>query len=549
MSCLLAPNLVLSSQARARRLCQYKTPDFLAEFMVKWAIDSSEDLVLDPCCGDSNLLEKAVERLVELGSTTLSAAERIYGVEINRKTTLRASANLNERFGTNFKHLVTMDFLKLESFELPRFNALLCNPPYRRHHDMSRKYKNLISERILRSTGIIAPKTSSLYLHFFIHASQFLADEGKMIFLTPSQYLNNNYGAVLREALTERLRLCALVLFDENLSVFPGVMSTACLTLLRKRRPEAGNEVTLVKTKRILTARELWNALHGKVDVGVTVQKIRQEKLREAKRWSMFFERIRLPETATRNLQDFATIKRGLATGANDFFMITHEKANALGIEQTFLKPVLAKANDAPYLDFTAEDWTKLKETRKKVWLFSCDLPKEQITGTRALSYIEQGEELKYNHRYLTSHRQPWYRLERRPPSKIIFTYMSNGNPRFIYNETEIVTSNAFHCIYPDKNRGMNDEKVKAILSCLNSSTFRSVLPHLGRIYSGGLLKIEPGEARKLPVVDIDQLSKGQVSDLARLFDKLRKRYRENRNWDTKEIDQTIKSISNLALC
>lgn len=511
--------------------------------MAKWAINASNDLVLDPCCGDSNLLEKAIERLLELGSTVSSAADRIYGIEINRKTTHCAFANLYSKFGANAKHLITRDFLGIEISELPKFNALLCNPPYKRHHDMNRKYKDFVSNTILRDTGIKVPKTSSLYLHFFIHASQFLADEGKMIFLTPSQYLNNNFGAMLREFFTEKFQLYSLVLFDENLSIFPDAMSTACLTLLEKRQPEAETKVMLIKTRRILKAQELWDALQGKVDVGVSVRKISQKKLREKKRWRALFETSYLPDCATRNLQDFATTKRGLATGANDFFVLTHEKVSMFGIERPFLEPVLAKAHNAPYLDFLTEDWVRLKENGKKVWLFSCDLPKEHLAGTNALHYVEQGEKMKYNDRYLTSHRQPWYRPERRSPSKIILTYMSNGNPRFIYNEAKIMTLNAFLCVYPSKDAGMNDEKVKALLSYLNSSCFKSNLPYLGRIYSGGLLKIEPGEAQKLPVVDIDQLPKSTLADLARLFDKLRKLYRENRIWDTKEIDQTIKSI------
>ncbi len=154
----------------------------------------------------------------------------------------------------------------------------------------------------------------------------------------------------------------------------------------------------------------------------------------------------------------------------------------------------------------------------------------------------------KYHERYLTGHRKPWYRLERRLPSAIILTYMSNGNPRFILNEANVITLNAFHCVYPGKNMIGNTEKIKALLSYLNSSVFRSVLPHLGRIYAGGLLKIEPGEAKKLPVIDIDDLSKDALTNLARLFDELRKQYRENRLWDTREIDQTIRSIRTVAL-
>lgn len=531
------------SPSRAKRLCQYRTPEYIAEVMARWAVTAQDNLVLDPCCGDSNLLEKAVERLLKLGSTPSSASEKVYGIEINQKTTLFAIANLERKLGVVPNHLRTEDFLKVEVDELPRFNALLCNPPYRRHHDLSKTYKDFVFKKILKDTGIMIPKTASLYVHFFIHASQFLADKGRMIFLTPSQFLTNSFGKVLRDTITKKFQLRCLLLFDENLSVFPNAMSTACLTLLEKKQPETDAKVMFIKTERILTAEELWNALCGKPSAGVSVHRIPQEKLRQKERWNTLFQTDNRPAYTTRKLQDFAKTKRGLATGANNFFVLTHEDVRKLGIESCFLVPLLAKAHYAPYLDFLTEDWFRLREGRKKVWLFACSLPKEQLAGTNALCYIEQGERLGYNHRYLASHRQPWYRLENRPPSKIFLTYMSNGNPRFIYNEANVVALNVFHCVYPDKDKGMNVERTKALLSYLSSSPFRSALPYLGRIYSGGLLKIEPGEAQRLPVVNIDEFSKSALADLARLFDRLRKEYRKNRIWDTTEIDQAIESL------
>jgi len=338
MSKLPATKLI-DFRSRAKRLCEYRTPEFIAEVMARSVIAKQDNLVLDPCCGDSNLLEKAVERLLKLGSTPPLASRKIYGVEINRKTSRLALANLKKRLGTAPKHLATKDFLRVEVNELPKFDAILCNPPYRRHHDLSKTYKEFVFEKIFRETGIAVPKTSSLYVHFFIHASQFLADKGRMIFLTPSQFLNNSFGKVLRDVLTQKFLLRCILLFDENLSIFPNVMSTACLTLLEKQQPEAGEEVKLIKTERILSAEELWNALWGKALPGVFVRRIPQEELHQKERWNTLFVKDNLLACAKRSLQDFTRTKRGLATGANDFFVLTHESVIKQGIEVCFLKP------------------------------------------------------------------------------------------------------------------------------------------------------------------------------------------------------------------
>ncbi|MCJ7634395.1 SAM-dependent methyltransferase [Candidatus Bathyarchaeota archaeon] len=511
--------------------------------MANWAITTKNDLVLDPCCGDSSLLEKAIERLLELGSTTNSALENVYGIEINKRTTYTAFANIFKKFNSNAQHLITKDFLKVVPYELPKFNAILCNPPYKRHHNLSRTYKDYILKRILRDIGIVVPRTSSLYLHFFFYSSQFLADEGRMIFLTPSQYLNNKFGAVLRDFLVDKFHLYALVLFDEKISIFPDVMSTACFTLLKKGTPNEDDEVMLIKIDSISKIPELRNALKGKIGANLNIQKISQKKLRENFKWSTFFQPTYLPEYAIMKLQDLATTKRGIATGANNFFVLTNENISELGLERRFLIPVLAKAQNAPYFDFKVEDWMRLKDKGKKTWLFSCGIPKDELISTNALRYIEEGERLKYHKRYLTSHRQPWYRLEKRVPSKIIVTYMSNGNPRFIYNESQILTLNVFHSVYLKEDICKNDNIIKALLSYLNSSSFRSMLPYLGRVYFGGLLKIEPGDVQKMPVLDIGQLPNNTLMELSGFFDKSCKQYRKNRIWDTNEIDETLKSI------
>ena len=45
----------------------YYTPPVIARFLAGWAIGAPSDEVLEPSCGDGELLEAAAQRLLDLG--------------------------------------------------------------------------------------------------------------------------------------------------------------------------------------------------------------------------------------------------------------------------------------------------------------------------------------------------------------------------------------------------------------------------------------------------------------------------------------------------
>lgn len=546
MELTLREKRVKSLLEDSRRLCQYATPDFVAELMVSWAIRSKDAVVLDPCSGNSTLLEKSMGRLVQLGATTSSAARNVYGVEINRKTIGVALSNLVSKFGASVPRFINKDFLLVDPDTTPRFTTLICNPPYKRHQELEGRYKDLIAEKIEKESGMVIPRTSGLYVHFLIHASRFLEDDGRMVFLTPSQYLDNKFGSVLRRFLTERFQIKALVLFDETLKVFPNSMSTACLILLQKTAPTSRTKTMLVKLNSIPTAQQLWSILEDKVGFSsARIYYIMQKQLQAEPKWTRLFSEDVSSGAVGHCLRDFAEIRRGVATGANEYFVLGDAEVKDLRLESRFLMPILAKAQYAPFYDFTTEDWDRLRVKGKRVWLLDCDVPKNRLRRNNVLRYIEYGETKAYHKRYLTSHRKLWYSQEHRLPSSIIFTYMSNGHPRFIYNKAKVVTLNTFHSIYPTDEISSDKKKLKALLAYLNSSYLRTRLRFYGRTYSGGLLKIEPNEMGRIPTLDLNQLEEAQLAELARLFDKMCHACRRTGEpCNTGEIDEYLSSIS-----
>lgn len=530
-----------------RRLCQFTTPDILAEVMALWAITSPDDSVLDPCCGNSNLLEKAMDRLLALGATPRKAAKQTYGVEISPRTARVANAILLNKYGPGIPKVLTADFLKIKPGEIPLFKAIICNPPYKRHQRLGKRYKAEIANVVSQERAVTIPGTSNQYVHFLLHALSFIAPKGRLVFLLPSQYLTNDFGKVLRDFLGRNLTIHHVILFDERLPVFLNSMSTASLVLVENSIPDPTWTTSFAKLDSVQALSSLLSDQGVDGKAAATVRAVPQRAVLNAEKWAGFFYKPTVPQNG-KTLADVAEVSRGIATGANEFFFLSDGQAKDKRLPADSLRPILVRAHDAPYPDFGKWDWDRLRRRGKRVWMLDCQVEKQSLKNLNLSQYIEWGEKERFNEGYLTSHRNPWYRTENRKPAKILFTYMSNGRPRFIYNKGRMLTSNAFHSIYPKGKFASDPTYLKALLAFLNSSYTSSKLASIGRTYGGGLLKLEPSDTKAVPIPDLGSFAKINLQLLARAFGNLCDECRKSGKWDTAEIDRLLRKVTEVEL-
>ncbi|MCP4544613.1 MAG: hypothetical protein GY832_46515 [Chloroflexi bacterium] len=126
--------------------------------------------------------------------------------------------------------------------------------------------------------------------------------------------------------------------------------------------------------------------------------------------------------------------------------------------------------------------------------------------------YLQMGMQKGIDQRYLCSHRSPWYAQENRPASPLLCTYMGrqglkNATPfRFILNYSTATAPNVYLMLYPKPalKKELKDDPnhLKAVWQILNEIS-PEVLIGAGRVYGGGLHKIEPGELSNTPVDSI----------------------------------------------
>ena len=535
-----------------RKFGKYTTPKYIAGFIAKWAIRKGDDLVLDPCVGSGILLFEAIKQLEQFCAPS-EARKNVYGTDID----LVAVENTISELGldqSRSSNIICADFLKTNpngktdafncKWMLPLVDVVVCNPPYTRHHHLDQDYKKEIAKTIEEKAGMELSRQSSVYVYFLIHAARFLKENGRMAFVIPSNFLDVKYGVAVKKFLVDNFGIVAIILFPERELLFPKVLTTTCIVLLEKKKNRK-NVVRFFKLNSLVSSQNLLRAIKRPSltqKTWATVNEVRQASLDPMEKWNHCLNPDIEGAKGLVPLKVVAKVKRGIATGANDFFALSDERVQRLEIEQRFLKPVLIRARNAPFLDFTSKDFQKILEKRKKVWLVSSNLAKDKLYGTNLLRYIKQGEMKELHRRHLTSSRRIWYSSEKRVPSPIIFTYMSRKRPRFILNEAEILVLNTFHFIYPEEKAIGNRVELKALLAYLNSNKALSLLRRIGRIYGGGLLKAEPRELERLPVIDFLRLAKSDTEALANLFEQLCISVRKGSGEQEirKEIDRTV---------
>jgi hypothetical protein len=387
-------------------------------------------------------------------------------------------------------------------------NLIICNPPYVRHHHLDSSAKARLGERAAVSVGIAVSGLAGLYCYFMAIAHTWLADDGLAGWLIPSEFMDVNYGGFVRKYLTDCVELIRLHRFDPTELQFGDAQVSSVVVWFRKRRPSPSHVAELTY------GGDLFTPLHAR--------SVPVEELRASDKWSGLAQGLRREDSKLR-LSDLFQIKRGLATGDNKFFVLSEEQAFDLRLPRRYLRPVLPSprylASDT--VDSDAEGLPLLTPRRL---LVDCNLSEEELpqASPELAEYFQKGRKRALE-TYLCSRRTPWYSQEQRPPAPIVCTYMGRGlesreRPfRFILNRSKATALNVYLMLYPTMRLReamiLDPSLIERIWRSLNQ-TPPSVLLGEGRVYGGGLYKMEPKELANLPI-DQMLISLGEHKSMA----------------------------------
>jgi len=430
-----------------------------------------------------------------------------------------------------------------------QFDVIMCNPPYTRHHHLPEAYKSAWATVMKQEYGVRLSRFSSLFAYFLVQASRMLSPTGRMAFITPAAVFEASYSRQVKIFIRQQLRLRAIISFDASFPVFEGVDTAACITLVEGPDAPASDRAIHVQIRK-------WPGVEPVLETieqgGVVIndwgssQEIALSALEPRRKWTVIGRaNDRFDNEHFVPLSTLARVVRGIATGANDFFVLSDDEVVKWGLEQANLRPVLTKTREAPGYIFTKTDFDQLGHEGKKRWLLYLTGP--VTPGTAEARYVQHGEAHGLHKRSLVKTRSLWYVMEQREPAPIYFTYLSRKRTRFIHNQAGVLALNVFLCIYPMLAISQDETMLKALLAVLNSLVAKDSLRHIGRTYGGNTIKVEPREMDRLPVLNPLGLAPSDQERLAELFDQLCCVDSEEAEKITRQaIDEAIAAIINV---
>lgn len=483
------------SPLNRNRMGQYSTPFELAKQIV------SQSLPFLPDKRTIRFLEPAAGTGVFFSAMASTGARHILtdsvGIEIDAAYA-RAALDLWKPLGVIIREASFLDYAR-DPKNHGSIDYICANPPYVRHHHISSGAKIEMQEYIRANLSIQTSGLSGLYVYFILLAHEVLAEEAVASWLIPSEFFVTNYGAALRHYLLRNVELISIHQFNPEDVQFDDALVSSCVVTYRKRTPPARHIFAYSYGGSLISPSE-----HKKINTN----EINCNTSWRFRSTSGIAADSTLCQSAT--IGDLFDIKRGIATGANNFFLITPQQASILQIPPQFLIPVLPSAryiND-PVIQSNAEGMPINIDYK---FLVNCGHPPEIVKSLypSLWRYLKKGEEAGVNNGYLCSIRTPWYAQEQRHPAPYLASYMgrttsSKHSPiTFFKNESRAIVTNTMLNLYPKpwlkKQINTDPSKGNALFELLGSIRVETIF-NGGRSYGGGLHKVEPSELARIPL-------------------------------------------------
>jgi hypothetical protein len=481
------------NSAERNRLGQFATPNSLAIEVLKYSktlLPAEEEIhFLDPAIGTGSFYSALLQLfpVKQIISAVGYELDRNYA-EIALK--LWAKTSLIVKIA-DFTESVPPQSENLKS------NLLICNPPYVRHHHLSSDKKIFLKRLGIKATGIKLSGLSGLYCYFLLAAHEWMAQDGLACWLIPSEFMDVNYGGKIKEYLLDRVTLLRVHRFASDDLQFTDVLVSTSVIWLKNTKPTRDYSVKFT--------------YGGSISYPLSSETISSTTLKEISKWNVtsISSTQKICTRSGAKLSDLFEIKRGVATGANDFFILTPEQIDELYIPSELLTPILPSPRYLPN-DEIFSDKQGNPRLERQLFLLTCNQPMEYLQARypSVWNYLQNGINAGIAERYLCKHRRLWYLQETRDPALFLCPYMGrhqsrNGKPfRFILNHSRAIAPNVYLMMYPREylkaSMSTNPKLIKSVWKALNSIPMQSLI-HEGRVYGDGLHKLEPRELANAP--------------------------------------------------
>jgi adenine-specific DNA-methyltransferase len=459
------------AEERRKRGATY-TPKPVVDAMIAWAqehIDAPSHVV-DPGAGSGRFL---------FGAARAFPRAKLVAVEIDPLATLLIRANAAVLGLAKRVEICAVDY---REFKRPRTTGrvlFIGNPPYVRHHEIEPKWKAWLSAAANR-LGFTASGLAGLHIHFFVRTREIGRPGDIGSFITAAEWMDVNYGSVLRKMLADGLGGAALHVIDPRAKLFSDAMATGAITCFKiGHRPEQ------FQIRQVDSLEKLAPLSGGRY--------IQWSAVEAAPRWSALLRKPKRLKKGEFELGELFRVHRGQVTGCNAVWIAADQ---AMFLPHRFLLPCITRARDLILAGDTPLDTASVGQLRQVV-----DLPQdfEQLADDEKEAikrFLRWARSMGAHKSYIAQHRRAWWAVGLREPAPILCTYMARRAPAFVRNIGGARHINIAHGLYP--RAPMPDAAINAVLRHLKDT----VTMESGRTYAGGLVKFEPGEVSRLQIAD-----------------------------------------------
>lgn len=492
-----------------KKFAQFFTPFPIAELMAKWILGNTDlRTILEPAFGLGVFSRALLKHKEDIEIKGFEIDEVIYE---NAKQYFDDEENLN---------LILQDYM-YNDWE-NKYDGIVCNPPYFKFHDYDNKniLKDIETHLKCKLNGF-----TNLYTLFLLKSIHQLRVNGRCAYIIPSEFLNSDYGKLVKTFLIKSKTLRHIIVIDFEKNVFDDALTTASIILCA--HDDLTDKVQFSNIHALQDLSKIETLISTYPNFSSTQQTYRFSELNPEIKWKAYYQKqngIRF-----KNLVPFSTyakVVRGIATGSNEYFTFNQSKAKTFLIDKKYLLPCICRAMDAKKSFFTSFDFEELKYSDKNVFLLNA----VNTTDEKVKQYLKKGETEEIDKKILTASRNPWYSLENRPPAPIWVSVFNRTGLRFVRNEANISNLTAYHCIYPKQTSLFSEINIDLLFAYLLTDTARQIFADNSREYGNGLQKFEPNDLNKGMMLDIGLLPQKQKDKILELFGQFKRFEMDNKD-------------------
>ena len=446
----------------------YYTPDSVVRTLIRWAIRNDTDRFLDPACGDGRFI---------------AAHQNSVGIEQD----IRSAHVAIQRAPWSLVH--EGDFFAWAAETHERFNATGGNPPFIRYQ----RFKGDVRARALelcKGLGANFSGLASSWAPFLVASAGLLEAGGRLAFVVPAEIGHAPYAAPVLDYLTSKFDIVHVIAYREKLfpelsedcwllyaEGFGGRTTEICFSAMTHFEPSSSPPSAFSRIA-IHEWRQSWNC------------RLRPLILPAATR-DLYHTMLHHPDT--RRLKELANVGIGYVTGDNDFFHLRPSEAARWKIPRKFLRPTVRKAEYLPADRLTAATVEKWHRTDGQILLLA--IPKTTELPDSVYNYLHTDAARIARQAYKCRNREPWYSVPDVQTPEFFMSYMSGREPSLVRNDAGCTCTNSIHAV-----RFKTADAAPAVRAVWGTEFLRLSCELKGHPLGGGLLKLEPGEAGRLPV-------------------------------------------------